>query len=363
MRGKVTVMIKVLMLVNWKVRYCNDVPADLQPPDYCINGKPYWFYRYFEGNWSVDVVDIHSLPAIETFEKEKLRFYSLQTLRVLPKLRQYDLIVSHGMQSGVVLSLWRSLFKTKAKHIVFDIGSFASASKHGAALKLMQVASRSIDGVIYHTSSQINYYREFFPWLVDKAQFVPFGTDLDFFQDRNVKAFEGESPYFTCIGAGKRDWETLVNAYSQIETNVRLKIIGHVDERFADVHGVDMIPHVPVRSMMSYIKGALFCALPLEVYNYSYGQMTFMQQMAMGKCVIAAKAPSLVDYAEDGRSALFYEPKNVDQCRRVLQRVMGDAEFRDRIAREAPKWLEEHRNERLMALAIEAFYRTVLFND
>lgn len=356
-------MTKVLMLVNWKVRFCAKKPADLQPPDYYVEEEPYWFYRYFKDDWDVDVIDVRSLPAIESFEKNKLRFYVLQTLRAIPRLGQYDLIVSHGMQSGVVLSLWRRLFMTKAKHVVFDIGSFASASERGAALKLMQIASKSIDGVIYHTSSQINYYREFFPWLTDKAQFIPFGTDLDFFQDGNVKAFEGESPYFTCIGAGKRDWETLVNAYSQCDTNVRLKIIGHVDEGFSDVHGVDMIPRVPVKSMMSYIKGALFCALPLEVYNYSYGQMTFMQQMAMGKCVIAAKVPSLVDYAEDGRSALFYEPKNVDQCRRVLQKVLSDAEFRDSIAHEAPKWLEENRNERLMALAIEAFYRNVLFND
>lgn len=356
-------MTKVLMLVNWKVRYCSKKPADLQPPDYYVDGEPYWFYRYFKDDWDVDVVDVRSLPFIESFEKNILRFYVLQTLKVIPRLGQYDLIVSHGMQSGVVLSLWRRLFMTKARHVVFDIGSFASASEQGAALKLMQVASKSIDGLIYHTSSQIEYYREFFPWLVGKSKFIPFGTDLEFFQSDDVDAYEDGRPFFTCIGAGKRDWDTLVEAYRGLDTDVRLKIIGHVDERFSDVHGVDMIPYVPVKSMMSYIKGALFCALPLEVYNYSYGQMTFMQQMAMGKCVIAAKAPSLIDYAEDGKSALFYEPKNADQCRRVLQKVISDAELRDGIAREAPKWLEEHRNERLMALTIESFYWNVMFND
>ena len=33
----------------------------------------------------------------------------------------------------------------KAKHIVFDIGSFASASESGFSLKLMQFASKSLD--------------------------------------------------------------------------------------------------------------------------------------------------------------------------------------------------------------------------
>ena len=116
-------MVKILMLVNWKVRYCDQVPSDLQPPDYYVADKPYWFFRYFNNQCDVDVVDISSLPAIESIEKEGLRFYIIQTLRVIPRLNKYDCIISHGVQSGILLSLWRRLFKTKSKHIVFDIGS------------------------------------------------------------------------------------------------------------------------------------------------------------------------------------------------------------------------------------------------
>ncbi len=353
-------MTKVLMLVNWKVRYCDETPSDLQPPDYCVKGQPYWFYRYFKGEWDVDVVDVRSLPFIESFEKEKLRFYVLQTLRVLPRLGQYDLIVSHGMQSGVVLSLWRRLFKTREKHVVFDIGSFSSASEKGAALHLMQKASKSIDGLIYHTSSQLEYYRKYFPWLVGKSKFIPFGTDLEFFQVDDVEAYDDGMPYFTCVGASKRDWETLVEAYRGLDTDVRLKIIGRVDERYAGVNGVDMVPHVPVKVMKSYIKGALFCALPLDVYNYSYGQMTLMQQMAMGKCVVSAAAPSLVDYAEDGRSVLFYEPKNVIDCREKLKTAIWDSAAREAVADCASRYLAENRNEEIMAAQVESFYSRVL---
>lgn len=356
-------MIKVLMLVNWKIRFCREKPSDLQPPDYVVEGEPYWFYRYFKGDWAVDVVDVRSLPKIENFEKEKLRFYILQTMRVLPKLGEYDLIVSHGMQSGVVLSLWRRIFRTKAKHIVFDIGSFASASEQGVALKLMQIASKSIDGLIYHTSSQIDYYRSFFPWLVDKSRFIPFGTDLDFFQASGVKPYVDGSEYFVCVGAGKRDWDTLVEAYRGISTDVRLKIIGHVEDKFSGIPGIDMIPHVPVKVLKSYIKGATFCVLPLDVYNYSYGQMTFMQQMAMGKCVLAAKVPSLTDYAVDSESALFYEPKDVSDCRRLLEFLISDCVNRERIAKQAPKWLYLNRNERLMASSLEGYFYSVLHDD
>ncbi|MGO5416737.1 glycosyltransferase family 4 protein [Collinsella sp. LCP19S3_B11] len=349
-------MNKVLMLVNWKVRYCKEEPSDLQPPDFVCEGEPYWFFRYFKGDWDVDVVDVRSLPAIERFEKENLRFYIIQTLRVIPRLGEYDLIVSHGMQSGVLLSLWRRLFKTKAKHVVFDIGSFASASEEGMALKLMQMASKSIDGLIYHTSSQITYYRKFFPWLVDKAQFIPFGTDLEFFEADDVSPFFDGRPYCTCIGSAKRDWDTVVEAYRSLKTDLRLKIIGYVDDKYLGIPGVDMIPAVPVQEMRSYIKGALFCVLPLEVYNYSYGQMTLMQQMAMGKCVVAAEAPSLVDYAVDGESAVFYRPLDVDDCSKKLRSVIENKDYRERIGSLAPVWLRDERNEEKMAHEIESCF-------
>ena len=37
----------------------------------------------------------------------------------------------------------------------------------------MQFASKSINGIIYHTSRQIEYYREYFPWIAEKARFIP----------------------------------------------------------------------------------------------------------------------------------------------------------------------------------------------
>ena len=66
---------KILMLVNWKIEYCEEKPADKQPPDYKVEGKDYWFYRYFKDKPEVDVIDIRSFPWLENFERNKLHFY------------------------------------------------------------------------------------------------------------------------------------------------------------------------------------------------------------------------------------------------------------------------------------------------
>lgn len=350
---------RIIMLVNWKIQYCDVVPADKQPPDYCVKDKLYWFFRYFKEQPEVDVVDVSSFPWLEKFEKNTIRFYVWQALKVLPKLGKYDVIISHGMQSGVVLSLWRRLFKTKAKHIVFDIGSFNSAAESGAALKLMQFASKSIDGLIYHTGSQLDYYKKYFPWVVPKSQFIRFGTDLEFFDPSNLRESVDRDAYIICVGYAQRDWDTVVQAYQKLDTKVKLRPVGHVAEKYKNVSGVEQIPAVPIRELINQIYNARFAVLPLQPLNYSYGQMTLMQQMALGKCVIAAKVPSLVDYINED-TAVLYEPGNIDDLASKMEMILKDSAYCQKIAENGQKWLKNYCNEETMAKDIENFVRKVV---
>lgn len=351
---------KILMLVNWKIEYCNHKPTDKQPPDYYEEGKLYWFYRHFNEKPEVDVIDISSFGFMENFEKNKIRFFVWQTLKVLPRLGRYDLIVSHGMQSGIVLSLWKRLFGMRAKHIVFDIGAFNSGAESGFALRLMQFASKSLDGVIYHTSSQIDYYKQFFPWLVKKSEFIRFGTDLEFFQPMELDESEDKARYIICVGYSKRDWDTVVKAYQKIDTDIRLRLVGHVDEKYTEIEGVEQIPFVPIRELINQIHNAKFCVLPLESFNYSYGQMTLMQQMALGKCVITAQVPSLIDYVESGKTALMYEPKNIMDLVEKIQLLIENQLLCEKLGTAGREYLLKECNEVIMAKDIERFFNKIV---
>ena len=380
-------MIKILMLVNWKVLRTQRPPTDRQPPDYVTPQEPYWFYRYFREPVQVDVLDISSFPALERWEREKLRFYVVQALRAIPKRNRYDLIVSHGMQSGVVLSLWRRLFPGKAGHIVFDIGSFNSAAESGLALKLMQYASHSIDGVIYHTSSQKGYYEKCFPWLLERARFIRFGTDSLFFEAAQSgtggerKQTDCLRSYILCVGYQKRDWDTLVRAYSLLAEREAdadldmlrpgskfpaLRLVGRTDYalpedvRLPDCAKLEMSGYLSVRELMGEIRRALFCVLPLEHFNYSFGQMTLLQQMALGKAVVAARVPSMLDYVRDGENALFYGAGNPSDLCEKMERLLTDALLREELGKRAALYVKEEYNETVMAHAIEDFYREVL---
>ena len=367
---------KILMLVNWKIEYADKVPVDKQPPDYYIKGEDYWFFRYFKNkrDIQVDVVDIRSFQALEKFEKDKIRFYVWQTLKVLPKLKNYDLVLSHGMQSGIVLCLWRRLLgKGKYKHIVFDIGAFNSAKEEGKALKLMQFASKSLDGVIYHTAMQEEYYKKCHPWLLDKSKYIAFGTDAEFFKKVNgdgeslgemerddvISKDAGrdkntEKSYILSIGYNKRDWDTLIRAYEKLDTEVELHLLGN-DSWKSDNPKIKILPPVPVKEMMQMIEGSLFGVLPLKWFNYSYGQMTLMQQMAMGKAVVVSEVPSVKDYAKHNVDACFYPPEDADALAEQMRALLEDSELRKQIGQKAASTIKEKINERIMAREIEGF--------
>lgn len=353
---------KILMLVNWKIEYCNSVPKSKQPPDYCIKGEDYWFYRYFKNKPEVDVIDISSFPALENFEKNKLHFYIHQGLKAVPRLDKYDLVVSHGMPSAVIVALWQRLFKKRVKHIAFDIGCFNSAAESGKIMKIMQYVSKSIDGIIYHTKCQKEYYEKYYPWLVDKSEFIRFGTDLEFFDSGSLKKSNDYGKYIVCIGASRRDWNTLIKAYKLLDTDLELRIIGHTDEKYNGIKGVKQIPFIPVTDMINQIYNARLCVLPLEAFNYSYGQMTFLQQMALGKCVIAANVPSLNGYAEDKKTAVFYEAKNENSLKDAVKFVLDNPKEEAKIISNAKDYLKNECNERIMAEQIENFYLKILKN-
>ena len=159
---------KIFLLINWKIRYCEQVPDDLQPSDYSCPQEPFWFFKYFDKKPQVDVVDISAPKWIEKIEN-KIRFHFYQTLKILSKVNKYDLIFVHGSNSAMLLCALKRFFRLKMPPILdVDISSFHQASCSGMIHRLSQYSSKAFDYMVYHTSSQIDYYKDQFPWLVHK---------------------------------------------------------------------------------------------------------------------------------------------------------------------------------------------------
>ncbi len=354
---------KILMLVNWKVKYLVNDEPDIQPPDKVIKGRKYWFFRCWpEKNVIVDVVDYTKLPFLHSIEKKCFKFYVGQTLRVLPKLDAYDIIISHGAQSGILLSFVRSLTGRRyPPHVIIDVGCFNGARNNVFEILPIKFAARSLSGIIYHGTVQREYYKKHLFFLLDRAQFIPFGVDTDFFSPQNGN----ENNCIVAFGQQKRDYKTLYKAWQLLRPhNLRLTIIG-IDSLHKIGIGAlpgeaEVIRKVSIRRLKEVLASAKFIVIPLPSFNYSYGQMSLLQSMSMGKAVIVTKTPGTIDYVKDGCDAVFVEPYNVEDMYRKIKFLINHPRKMKEIASKARETVLRRFNEKIMAAKICKFVRDIV---
>lgn len=354
---------KILMLVNWNVNYLTTDDKDIQPPDKVVRDKKYWFFRYWpENNTTVDVVDYTKLPFLHYLERRVFKFYAWQAFKVFSRTNAYDVILSHGAQSGIVLSFMRSLVgKKHPPHIIIDVGCFNGARNNALEILPITFAGRSLSGIIYHGTVQRGYYQKHFLFLLDKTQFIHFGVDTEFFSPLQSK----EENYIVAFGYQKRDYKTLCKAWQRLQPrDLKLNIIGVNNPRSFGVgrlpHGVMVTKRMSIDKLKQVVSRAKFVVIPLPYYNYSYGQMSLLQSMSMGKAVVVTKTPGTIDYVNDGSDALFVEPYNVEDMLGKMEFLLEHPQRAREIGREARKTTLQRFNERIMAEKIYEFIRGIV---
>jgi len=348
---------KILMLVNWDVhRHLNG--QLLQAPNVYLPGQPYWFFKHWPEPVEVDLIDYSSLPILHNLERFKLKFYIWQILKALPNLAHYDLILSHGAQSGVLLAFLRSMLRSKMPpHIIIDVGCFNGARNNQLELAPLRFASKSIAGVITHNSRQSVYYQYCLPELKNRFRFVPFGTDPEFFKPLNLP----EEDYIVCVGYTLRDWETLLAAFSGLKSETTLKLVGAADKIKLPAgtqaeQKIECLPYVPVSKLNQILDQAKCVVLPLPYLLYSFGQMTLLQSMAMQKAVIVTSVPGVTDYVESGASGLLVLPYDLYDLREKMEFLLQSPQEAGRLGQAARQAVVEKFNLKKMAAGI---YQTI----
>lgn len=352
------------MLVNWKVHFLEEDINSIQPPDKFIKGQKYWFFRYWsDQNTKVDVIDYSRLPLLHGLEKNLFKFYIYQALRSISNnFKGYDLIISHGAQSAVLLAFIRSIQgKKHPPHIVIDPASFNGGRENFLELLPIKFCVRSIKGIIYHSTIQYEYYRKHFPLLINKTKFIPFGVDTNYFAPMELPI----SPTILSFGEKKRDYQTLLSAWAQL--NMKHIVLSIVGVKSVKNLGVKFLPdnvkifrRVPIDILKKMIAQAMFIIIPLPYYNYSYGQMSILQSMSMGKLVITTKTPSTVDYINDEEDAILVNPNDIDDMKSKIMHCLEDPSLVCRIGQNAHVKTVNVFNEKIMAQQIFQFVKGCL---
>jgi len=350
---------KILFLVNWKIHFLERDDETYQAPDKYISGKPYWFFRHFPTNIKVDVdvIDYSALPFMHKLESKYIKFYTIQAIKALINSRHYDLVISHGAQSAVAFAFLRTLMgKKMPPHLVIDAGCFNGARDDPRELMLIKMAARSLSGIIYHARIQYDYYARHMSSLLNRTVFIPFGVDSDYFFPQASETGD----YILSFGYLKRDYSTLINAWRRLDIkSLKLHIVGM---NKIGAYGISDLPknikctpRVPISTLKNLIASARFVVIPLPYFRYSYGQMSILQSMSMGKAVIVTRTPGVIDYVIDNENGFFVNPYDINDLSETIAKLLKNPQLSSSVGHNARITVTADFNEKIMAERIYNF--------
>lgn len=345
---------------NWHIEKLTFNDTKLQAPDKLVTNQPYWFFRYFSYPIDLHIIDIKSNNILHSLEK-KIKFYIVQALLAYKVLRNYDIVISHGAQSGVFLALLMKLFgKQGCKHIIFDIGGMNGSRSAGFSTMLIRYAMKSKPYIICHSTNIIDNLKNNYPWLVTRSIYIPFGVGLYQYKIREVKITKN---IFVFSGK-KRDEELVVKAWEKVVDNnkdngYRLQFVG--TKKSHSLKNSDDINFLPYNEYIDKLESAAFVILPLKEYKYSYGQMSLLGSLALGKYVITTNVSGLSDYIRDCKSVKIINESNVDEMYSAICNFIN-SNIKDNLRTIPRKDVEENFTEEMMGIKISDFVYKV-FNS
>jgi glycosyltransferase involved in cell wall biosynthesis len=348
---------KILMVVGWNVSRMEEDHKDKHPADILLPDQRYWFFKYWpENNLRVDVMGYRKIPLLSLIEKNILHFHLFQSLRILPRMKKYDLLIFFHSQIGILPALFKTVFKLKTLLVLIDVENLGRKNKW-YILPFIRRAILGVDYLFYLATIQKEDYARYFPEILPRSDFLPLGLDLSRFSNNGIK----EENYIVSIGyqgSNFRDWKTLIKAYSQLKAKTKLLILGK--EKFEPEEigpekippGVEFVGKTDLLTLNEITSKAKFVVLPLPERRHAFGQMTLLGCMALGKALIVSKVSSLADYLEDKKDALMVEPHNPEALAEKMRILLDDRDLAEKLGQRARRKVETNFTEDKMGQAI-----------
>ncbi len=350
-------MKKILMVVGCKVQSLKEDDKSKHPADILLPNQRYWFFKYWSGdNLKIEVIGYKRIPFLSKIEKKILHFHLFQSLRILPKMKKYDLVIFFHSQIGIIPALFKSIFKIKTPLVLIDVEGLGRKNK-GYMLPFIRKALRGIDQLFYLASIQKEDYQRYLPEIINKSDFLPLGIDLTRFSSNRAK----EDDYIVSIGyqgPDFRDWKTLIKAYGQLKTKTKLLIVGREKFKPEEVDyekiplGVEFVGKTDLLTLNEITSKAKFVVLPLPERRHAFGQMTLLGCMAMGKAVIVSRVPGIIDYVKANENVLLVEPSNILDLKSKMEYLLAEPEKKKVLETKARETIEKEFNEIKMAKGI-----------
>ena len=286
-------------------------------------------------------VDADATPAVRLAGKVGGRDAALAALG-FARREEYAAIFSNGENVGVPLALLLGLVPRRAGHVA--IGHRLSTRKKQFFFRTLK-AQRRLDKIFVYARSQYDWGVDHLGISPRTLSLIPFHADHRFYRPLAGPV----NPDLICsAGLEWRDYPTLIEAVADMpEVSVRLAAASPWSKHEDQTAGRALPPNVDARrydyaALRALYAESSFVVVPLRETDFQAGVTTILEAMAMGKAVIATRTTGQTDVITDGENGLTVAPGDVAGWRRAITHLRTDHALRERLGRNARRWVEEN---------------------
>jgi glycosyltransferase involved in cell wall biosynthesis len=347
-------MKKILMIVGWGVKRVKEDDKSKHPADILLPQQKYWFFKHWpEDNLKIEVIGYKKNFLLSIIERKILHFHLFQSLRILARMRKYDLLIFFHSQIGIIPALFKSVFKIKTPLVLIDVEGLGRKNKW-YVLPFIRKAISAVNHLLYFATIQKEDYARYLPKLLPKSDFIPLGLDLSRFSCNEDK----EEDYIVSIGyqgSNFRDWKSLIKAYSQLNTKTKLLILGKEKFEKEDIGeekipaGIEFIGKTNLATLNEITSKAKFVVLSLPERRHAFAQMTLLGVMALGKPVIVTENSGVINYVSNGETALLSPVGDAEELGAKMRLLLADKELREKLGKNAKDSVQNKFSEQIMA--------------
>ena len=272
------------------------------------------------------------------------RLEALRALRRLVAGGGFDVLATHGPVDSWLMALARASLRRAPPAVRIHHASASVPRGPASHWLYMRCASRIVTGseAIRHTLIRDQGFDG------RRIVSVPTGIDLGHFRPgdraqarRALQLPDDDMPVIGIVASLRRakGHHLLIDALAGLPAPTRLLVIGDGAQRAALEKQADAaLP--PGRVLFAGRQGDVLPwlqaldAFVLPTLHEGIPQ-SLSQAMGVGLCCVTTPVGGIPEIAEDGHSALFVTPGDVDSLRAGIERVLADPALRERLGRGA----------------------------
>jgi len=277
---------------------------------------------------------------LRKFLQRPIFFRIYQALVAVWRQRDVDAIFAINEAAALPPLILKRLGLLQTPIIVFNTALMHPRNRSGLRKKMWDWTLRAAEAVVSQTKMELDTVWREFGLEKDRQHLMHMLVDMDF-----MKPEPGVPLGDYCLSVGTneaKDFPTLMKAFPK---NEKLIIVTDaynaaiVEQAREPGMPVEVLQAIPITRIKRMYQEAKLTINPLTETPYGSGHTVVLENMVLGKPVIATRVGGMIDYFEEGVSALAYEAGNVEDLRQKIRAYLDDPAKFAHLGRQSPEWV------------------------